>query len=56
MRELLELFSQSELDKAGSTGDAEKYRRESRTVTFAGALFAQLAILFWSLTVRARFE
>ena len=44
--ELLELFTQNELAETGSAGDAEEYKRESETVsvTFAGALFALLAV------------
>ena len=39
------------VDDTDSTGDAEEYERESETVIFAGALFALLAMLFWSHTV-----
>ena len=56
MRELFEMFTQSESDKIDSTGDAEEYKRESETVIFAGALFALLAMLFWSPLVRVWFE
>ena len=52
---LLELFKQSKSGDTGSTGDAEEYKRESKTVVFAGALFAQQAILSWSLTVNIWF-
>ena len=47
---------QSKLGDTDSTGDAETYKRESETVIFAAALFALLAVWFWSLTVKAWFE
>ena len=56
MHKLLELFTQSKLGGADSTGDAEEYKRESETVVFAGSLFALLAMLFWSLTVKVCFK
>ena len=56
MHELWELFTQSKLGDTDSTGDSEEYDRESRTVPFAGALLALLAMLFWSLTVTVCFE
>ena len=40
VRELLELFTQSELADTGSTGDVEEYKREPATLLFASALFA----------------
>ena len=48
---LLELLTQSKLGDTNSTEDAEEYERESKTVILAGALFALLAMLVWSLTV-----
>ena len=56
VRELFEMFTQSESDKIDSTGDAEEYKRESETVIFAGALFALLAMLFWLPAVKVRFK
>ena len=50
VHEVLELFTQSELDDNGGTG--EEYEKESETVIFAGAVLALLAMLFWSLTVK----
>ena len=44
VQELLELFTRSELADTGSKGDVEEYERESETLIFAGALFAQLAM------------
>ena len=51
---LLELFTQTESDDTGSTEDAEKYKREfgNALQVFASALFALLAKLFWSLTIK----
>ena len=56
MYKLFKLFTQHELTDAGSRGEAEKYEREFETVTFAGALFALLAMLFWSLSTKAWFQ
>ena len=56
MRELWELFTQSNLGDTDSTGDAEEYEKKSETVIFAGALFALLASLFWLLVVKVWFE
>ena len=56
MHELLELFTQSKLGDTDSTGDAEKYEKESETFVFVGALLALLAMLVWSLTVKIWFE
>ena len=53
---LLELFTQSKLCDIDSTGDAKEYGKESETVVFASALFALLAMLFWSLMVKVWFE
>ena len=39
MCQLLELFRQSEQDETGSAGDVEEYKRETKTVIFASALF-----------------
>ena len=55
MHELFELFTQSELDDSGSTGDAEEYKRDTETVVFAGALSALLAMLLWSLAIKIWF-
>ena len=54
--ELLQLFKQSKLGDTDRTGDADEYERESKTVVFASALFALLAVLFWLLTVKVWFE
>ena len=56
VHDLLELFTESKLGDTDSAADAEEYKRESKTVVFAGALFALLAMLFWSLPVKIRFE
>ena len=56
VHELLELFTQSKLSDADSTGDAEEWERESETVVFAGALLALLAMLVWLPTVIVWFE
>ena len=56
MHEFLELFSQRKLGDTDSIGDAEEYERESETVTFAGALSALLAMLFWLFMVQVLFE
>ena len=44
------------LGDTDSTGDAEEQERESKTVVFAGALLALLAILVWLPTVKVWFE
>ena len=54
--ELLELFTQSTLGVTDSTGDAEEYKRVSKTVVFAGALLALLAMLVWLLAIKVWFE
>ena len=54
--ELLELFTQSKLGDTDSTGDAEEYEREPKTVVFVGALLALLAMLVWLPTVKVWFE
>ena len=56
MLELLELFTQSTLGVTDSTGDAEEYKRVSKTVVFAGALLALLAMLVWLLAIKVWFE
>ena len=50
MHELLELFTQSRFGNTDSTGDAEEYERESKTVVFGGAILLLLAMLVWLLT------
>ena len=52
VHELSELFAQSNLGDTVRTGDAEEQERESKTVTFNGALFTLSTMLFWSLTVK----
>ena len=56
MHELFELCIQSRLGVTDSTGDAEEYKRVSKTVVFAGALLALLAMFVWSLTLKIWFE
>ena len=51
----LDLFTQSDLGDADSTGDAEEYKRDTETVVFAGALSALLAMLLWSLAIKIWF-
>ena len=53
---LLQFFTQSKLDDNGSKGDAEEYEREPKTVIFASALFALLAMLFWLLAVKVQLK
>ena len=56
MHELFELCIQSRLGVTDSTGDAEEYEKESKTVVSAGALLALLAMLVWSLMAKVWFE
>ena len=56
VHELLQLFTQSKLGDTDSTGNAEEYERESKTVIFARALCALLAMLFWLLIVQVWFK
>ena len=55
MHEVLELFTQCQWGDTDSTGDPEEYKKESEIVICADVVFALLAVLFWSLTVKYGF-
>ena len=56
VRELLELFTQSELADTGSTGDVEESEKEPETGLSDGDLPALLAKMICLLTVKVWFE